>query len=284
MIKCIATDMDGTLLNAAQEITAENKAAILKAQDQGVEVVVATGRSYSEAMFVLKEAGLECPVICVNGAEVRSKQGEIVSTNPMTKEQAKQAATLLIEHGIYFEVYTNHGTFTDDADKGITAIIDIFASANPEAPMELLVKGAEERFNKGLVHIVDNYDMLLNDDEHQIYKFLAFSISEEKQEAGRQSLEGFEGLAISSSGHLNIEVTSSKAQKGIALEEFAKSKDISMADTMAIGDNENDLSMFAKAGRAIAMGNASFAIKAECDDVTLTNNESGVAEAILEVL
>jgi len=284
LIKCIATDMDGTLLNAAQEITAENKAAILKAQDQGVEVVVATGRSYSEAMFVLKEAGLECPVICVNGAEVRSKQGEIVSTNPMTKEQAKQAATLLIEHGIYFEVYTNHGTFTDDADKGITAIIDIFASANPEAPMELLVKGAEERFNKGLVHIVDNYDMLLNDDEHQIYKFLAFSISEEKQEAGRQSLEGFEGLAISSSGHLNIEVTSSKAQKGIALEEFAKSKDISMADTMAIGDNENDLSMFAKAGRAIAMGNASFAIKAECDDVTLTNNESGVAEAILEVL
>lgn len=284
MIKCIASDMDGTLLNAYQKINEENKAAILKAQAQGVEFVVATGRSYQEAMFVLEEAGLKCPVISVNGAEVRNVDGEVVVTNPLAKAQAKEAATLLRELGIYFEVYTNKGTFTDNEDKGLTAIIDIFASANPEAPMEMIVDGAKERFKQGLVHVVDNYESLFDDGERQIYKFLAFTTEAEKQTAGRRALEGIAGLAISSSGFLNIEVTSEDAQKGVALERFVKERGIEMSETMAIGDNENDLSMLNRAGRAVAMGNASFEIQMECDVVTATNDESGVAQAILEVL
>jgi Cof subfamily protein (haloacid dehalogenase superfamily) len=284
MMKCIATDMDGTLLNGYQKITEENKAAIVKAQEQGIEVVVATGRSYAEAMYVIKEAGLELPVICVNGAEVRAKDGTLITTNPLSKEQATDAAMLLRELGIYFEVYTSKGTFTDNHAKGISAIIDIFASANPEAPMEMLEAGAQERFNSGLVHVVENYDMLFEDEDCQIYKFLAFSIDEQAQMNGKEALGKLDGLAISSSGHLNIEVTSQKAQKGIALEAFVESKGIEMSETMAIGDNENDLSMLHKVGRAVAMGNASFPIQAECDVVTATNDESGVAKAILEIL
>ncbi len=284
MIKCIASDMDGTLLNAYQKVTEENKAAILKAQEQGVEFVVATGRSYQEAQFVLKEAGIECPMICVNGAEIRSKDGEIISSNPLSKEQAIEAARILREQGIYFEVYTSKGTFTDNDDKGISAIIDIFASANPEAPMELLVQGAKERFAKGLVHVVDSYDMLFNDEDQQIYKFLAFSMNETEQANGKKALETIDDLALSSSGHMNIEITSQQAQKGVALEAFVKERGIELSETMAMGDNENDLSMFALVGRAVAMGNASFEIQMECDVVTGTNDENGVAQAILEVL
>jgi Cof subfamily protein (haloacid dehalogenase superfamily) len=284
MIKCIATDMDGTLLNSTQDITEENKAAILKAQEQGIEVVVATGRSYQEATFVLDEAGLKLPIICVNGAEVRSKDGSVIATNPLSKDQARRAAEALAKTGNYFEVYTSQGTFTNDPDKAISIMTDIFASANPEVPMETLVKGAHERFHKGLVQVVDDYTPLFNDGEHAIYKLLAFSIDEQKQEEGKKSLSEIEGLALSSSGHLNIEITSEKAQKGIALEAFTESKGISLADTMAIGDNQNDLSMFARVGRAVAMGNADFEIQMECDVVTSANDESGVAEAILEVL
>ena len=74
MIKCIASDMDGTLLNSNQLISEENKEAIVKAQAQGIEFVVATGRSYQEATYVLDEAGITCPVICANGAEVRPRK------------------------------------------------------------------------------------------------------------------------------------------------------------------------------------------------------------------
>ncbi|WP_404330532.1 Cof-type HAD-IIB family hydrolase [Mesobacillus maritimus] len=284
MIKCIASDMDGTLLNAYQKITDENKAAILKAQEQGVEFVVATGRSYAEAQFVLKEAEIECPVICVNGAEVRSKEGELISSNPLSKDLVREVAHILRDQGIYFEIYTNQGTYTDNEDKGISAIIDIFTSANPEAPMELIVSGAKERFEKGLVHVVDSYDHVFEKDDYQIYKFLAFSMNEKEQASGKEALKKVEGLAVSSSGYMNIEITSEQAQKGVALEAFASARGIEMSETMAIGDNENDLSMFARAGRAVAMGNASFEIQMECDVVTATNDESGVAQAILEVL
>ena len=67
MIKLMASDMDGTLLNGDHEIGSHNIKAIKEAQQHGVEVLVATGRSYLEAMIPLREAGIICPVIAVNG-------------------------------------------------------------------------------------------------------------------------------------------------------------------------------------------------------------------------
>lgn len=103
MIKCVAIDMDGTLLTKDHEITEENMTAIKAAQDKGVEVVIATGRSYPEAIYLLKEAGINCPVICANGAEVRSPEGEIVADNPLKKEIAKDALKVLSDSNIYVE-------------------------------------------------------------------------------------------------------------------------------------------------------------------------------------
>lgn len=284
MIKCIATDMDGTLLTATQEITAENREAINKALDQGVEVVVATGRSYQEAKFVLQESGLMLPMICVNGAEVRSKDGEIVSSSPLDKEQARQAALRLVENGVYFEVYTNEGTFTEDEDKAISIIVDIFSTANPEVPIERIAEAAEERLLKGLVRKIEHYDRLFEEDQYEIYKLLAFSLDPEKLEAANVALREIEGLAISSSGSENIEITSLEAQKGIALEKFVQTRGISLQETMALGDNFNDVSMLKKVGKPVAMGNAVDEIKALCGEVTLSNQESGVGKAIMAVL
>lgn len=284
MIKCIATDMDGTLLTATQEITKENIAAIKKAADQGVEVVVATGRSFSEASFVLKQAGLSLPVICTNGAEVRTADGEVVSSNPLEKQIATKAAAILEELGVYYEVYTNHGTYTIDGEKGITIIADIFLSGNPEANVDEVLEAAKERFTKGLVHTIDSYSQLFDNDEHQIYKLLAFSFDLELLAQANEKLKEIEGLVISASAHENLELTSEQAQKGVALEAFTKSRNISLEETMAIGDNYNDLSMFKRAGKAVAMGNADDVIKAQCDEVTRTNEESGVAAVILKYL
>ncbi|MBT2680243.1 HAD family phosphatase [Bacillus sp. ISL-35] len=284
MIKCIATDMDGTLLTATQEITPENREAILKAKEQGVEVVVATGRSYQEARFVVEEAGLKLPMICVNGAEVRSVAGEVVASNPLDKAKARQAALRLVENGVYFEVYTNKGTFTEDEDKAVSIIVDIFSTANPEVPIEQIAAAAEERMHKGLITKIDQYDQLFEDDQYEIYKFLAFSLDDAKLDAARSGLKEIAGLAVSSSGRENIEITSLDAQKGIALEKFVQSRGISLEETMALGDNFNDVSMLEKVGKPVAMGNAAQEIKVLCGEVTMTNEESGVGKAIMQVL
>lgn len=284
MIKCIASDMDGTLLTATQKVTPENIEAIKAAQEKGVEVVIATGRSYFEASFVLDEAGISCPIICVNGAEVRATDGKVVSSNPLDKDLAKKAAYILVQNNVYFEVYTNQGTYTIDEDRGVSIIVDIFLSGNPEADIDEVTKAAEERFTKGLVRKVNSYDELFNSDEHQIYKLLAFSFEPDFLVSAKEDLLKLEGMAVSSSGDENLELTSVNAQKGIALEAFVKEKGISLLETMAIGDNYNDLSMFKRAGRSVAMGNADDIIKAQCDMVTSANEESGVAAAIWEVL
>jgi Cof subfamily protein (haloacid dehalogenase superfamily) len=284
MIKCIATDMDGTLLNSVQQISSANKEAILKAQGQGVEVVVATGRSYQEATYVLSEAGLTCPVICVNGAEIRSKEGDVLSATPIDKQLAREVAARLTEKDVYFEVYTNKGAFTIDPDKAVSILIDIVMSANPEANREEIIEAAGARIRDGLIDKIEDYEQLFTDQDYQIYKLLAFSFDAERLEAANQALADLKELAIASSGHENLEITHRDAQKGIALESFVTAKGIDLTETMAIGDNYNDVSMLEKAGRAVAMGNADPYIKSLCDVITDTNEDSGVAKAILEVI
>lgn len=284
MIKCIAIDMDGTLLTAGQTVTEENVTAIKKAQEKGIEVVIATGRSYQEASFVLNQYGLKCPVICVNGAEIRSNEGKIIDSNPLSKSAAQKAAAALDENNVYFEVYTNKGTYTKDTDKAISIIADIFQTANPDTPIEKIHKAAEDRLDQGFVKKIDDYEKLFTNDEHDLYKLLAFSTDPIRLEAAMQSLEKIEGLAVSSSGYENLEITDKNAQKGIALKKFVEERGISLQETMAIGDNYNDLSMFQLVGRSVAMGNADENIKAQCHFVTATNEESGVGKAIFDVL
>jgi Cof subfamily protein (haloacid dehalogenase superfamily) len=272
--------MDGTLLDSvSKKITAENRQAILAAQAKGIEVVICTGRSYAEVDYLLEESGLQCPLILVNGAETRSKDGEILSTNPLTKEQAKEAARILSENGVYFEVYTDQGKFTHDREKSVEIILNIVASANEEANIAEAKKYARERAEK--IKVISHYDELL---DHQVYKFLAFSFDDKQLAEAAKALEGIANFAVSSSGHGNMEITNHLAQKGVALEKFVAAKGISLEDTMAVGDSYNDVSMLERVGRSVAMGNADELIKEKCDFVTSTNNEGGVAKAIWDAL
>jgi len=284
MIKCIAIDMDGTLLTATQQVTTENIAAIKKAQSQGVEVIIATGRSFQEASFVLAETGVTCPMICANGAEIRDVNKEIIAVNSLEKSLVITAIEILNKYGIYFEVYTNHGSYTIDEEKAVSVIVDIVLSANPEMDANEVKIAAKARLTKGLVHKIDSYEALFHDKEKEIYKLLAFSFEKNLLENAERALLEIEGLAVTASAESNLELTSKHAQKGLALEKYIKAKGVSLQETMAIGDNYNDLSMFKLVGRAVAMGNAHDNIKAQCDAVTLSNEESGVAKAILDVL
>lgn len=283
MIKCIAADMDGTLLNStAKKITNENRLAILEAQAKGIEFVIATGRVYDEVIYLLEESGLDCPVIAMNGAEIRTKDGEITSINPLDMQEAKAAALKLQKHDVYFEVYTDKGKFTNNREKAISVILDIIMSTNPDANREVTMEYARKRVKK--MRLTHDYNGLFCENKYVIYKFLAFSLDEEKLIKVHEELAGMKGIAVSSSGHKNLEITDYRAQKGIALEQFVKEKNIALEETMAIGDNFNDVSMFKRAGRSVAMGNAAEAIKAQCDFVTATNDENGVAEAIREAI
>ncbi|MCA1320375.1 Cof-type HAD-IIB family hydrolase [Bacillus tianshenii] len=284
MVKCIAIDMDGTLLNNNHVVSEENAKAVKVAQRNGVEVVIATGRSYAEAKDVLIEADIHTPIICVNGAEVRSMEGEVVAINPLMNKQVLELAEILDKHDVYFELYTQSGTYSKDYDKAVATLLDIFMSVNEENDYEEVLKAAKERMEDGRTKLVDSFEPILNDEKTIIFKLLAFSLDKKRLEAARSELLETGHVAISSSGKDNLEITSTEAQKGIALSVFTSERGISMEDTMAIGDNYNDVSMFERVGRAVAMGNAPEGVKAKAHMETDTNINSGVAKAVLEVL
>ena len=95
MIKLIATDMDGTLLNAAHEISQENVDAIKYAQSQGITVAIATGRAFYEANTPVAETDLSVPYICLNGAEVRDESFNIMNTSNLNHELVERIKSIL---------------------------------------------------------------------------------------------------------------------------------------------------------------------------------------------
>lgn len=138
MINLIATDMDGTLLNAAHEISEENIQAIKYAQSQGITVVIATGRAFYEANAPINQTDLKVPYICLNGAEVRDESFNIMSTSNLNRELINRITEELNKENIFYQVYTNLGIYTENPLRDLEIYIDIAQRAGQEADVEKL--------------------------------------------------------------------------------------------------------------------------------------------------
>ncbi|MDL4843038.1 Cof-type HAD-IIB family hydrolase [Aquibacillus rhizosphaerae] len=283
-MKLFATDLDGTLLNEKHEVSQENAEAIRKAQAHGIEIVVATGRSFNAARKPLDAVGLDCPVICLNGAKVHDKDGKVTSTIPLDKAMCHKIKNACQNEGIYFEVFTNEGGFSSSREKFLEVMIDIAISAYPDLDEDMVRERGKQRFQDEDIQVTNDFQALFARNDIDVYKILAFSIVEGELINVNRQLQSETGIAITSSGDSNLEFNHPDAQKGIALKLFAAERGIEMKDVMAIGDNYNDVSMLKMAGRGVAMGNSDEAIKKVCNYSTKSNSEHGVAYAIEEML
>ena len=99
-MKCIVSDMDGTLLNENQKISEENRKALEAVREMGGQVIIATGRSYKEARLALDEANINCPIISMNGAAVYDQKGDLISSQPIALEELESTITFLEEAGL----------------------------------------------------------------------------------------------------------------------------------------------------------------------------------------
>lgn len=283
-IKLIATDMDGTLLNDGRAVSAENVRAIEEAQRAGITVAVATGRDYTEAVNPLKEAGLRMPLICVNGADIRNEDGGIIHQQTLPLEQFDMMNAILSEEDIYFEIFTSKGAYTNNEQKGLDLVVDLLLSTGEFSSYDQAMQLAEKRFEEGSVNRVKHYRQVLETPRVNLFKLLAFSKDTEKRKRAEHRLNTELSVSVSSSAPDNLEITHKEATKGSGITCMSDYLNIDLADTMAIGDNFNDLSMMKKAGYAVAMGNAEKDIKQACHEVTQTNIDDGVAHAIRSVI
>ena len=271
----IAIDMDGTLLNEQQQISAENVQAIKRRAEQDV-IYICSGRDHFDISKTLAENGLELPIASLNGSLILSGETKIFA-NPF-KRSEMQALFHQVEELPYL-LFTNEGTY--GAPEFLTRMKDCFAAhgepQNQAQEQEVLAyMAAYVEKNKLLAMPAD----LLADPELEVYKIAVYLPDGAFSRAFHDTVEEKFSLSLTSSGLNDFELLPPGVDKGQTFALLSEFYQLDAVRTVAIGDSPNDLPMMKKAELSFAVENASDTVKKICDHVVPANDADGVAYAL----
>jgi Cof subfamily protein (haloacid dehalogenase superfamily) len=260
--RLIVSDIDGTLIGADGEISENNVAALRRAVERGVKVALCTGRVLAAALRFVDRLGLDGYHIFSDGALVR---------NPATEHDlylASLAPALLAEmtayarqHDLFLEYFTPTEYLVETTSEylpirrffGIESRLVDFDALPEDAPV---IKGGlicDAASAPGVAAFLSHFEGRLD------YTYAM--------------TPAFPDLRF-------FNLVAPGVSKGRALGELAAFLEIPLAQTLAIGDADNDRPLFRAAGLAVAMGNAPDAVRREADYVTADVDHDGVAAAI----
>lgn len=264
-IRLIAMDMDGTLLNSRQELSAGNVAALRAAEEKGVKLAICSGRPAGDTgMFAVTHGFDQMAILSLNGGYCLDRPfGTAYADHSIDRETALQCLQWFQERKMTFACFLQNDIAAFQGDPPASDIFWCSHWDDPRAPRILHGEEADSRALEGRVN-----------------KFVCIEQDSEKLHALGRLLETLPGLEITSSWADNYELMPRGVSKGRAVQELAEQMGIGPDQVMTLGDFDNDLSMIEYAGFGTAMGNASPRVKAAAKYVTLTNDEDGVAAAI----
>lgn len=276
-IKVIIMDVDGTLTNSQKIVTPKTKEALLKVQEKGVILILASGRPTSGLRDLAKELEMDKHnglLVCYNGSKVVDCQTEEVLFNQaLTAEEAKA----VLEHMKKFDRV--RPMIDKDDYMYVTNVYDNYIQFNgkPFNVMEYESRGGKFKLCE-VDDLAEFVDFPLN-------KILTTSDPEYLQ-AHYQEMEApfKDTLSCMFTGPFYFEFTAQGIDKAKALDTVLKPMGYKQEEMMAFGDGHNDASMVQYAGIGIAMANAVDDLKAIADDVTLSHDEDGIAAAIYKYM
>ena len=285
MIKVIASDMDGTLLNNNHVFSEKTIQSIKKACEKGFRFMVVTGRNYVSALEPLGKTDLECDYILSSGAEIRNPKQEVQLSFALTFEQCESLYLKLKKYPIAIMFCSEEknyiiGTF-EEADDAILYYIKYFHETKEK---ESLRKSYLYKMMWSKTKELENFEELRKN-KTPITKMFLVSDDIEMLMDIKKEMEETPEFAVSSSFKNNLEITDIRAQKGPILKEYIESLGYTMNEVMVLGDSLNDYSMMEMDfGATIAMANADEEIKKVAKYITKSNEEDGVAYVIDEML
>ncbi|WP_050615348.1 Cof-type HAD-IIB family hydrolase [Bacillus testis] len=277
-MKLVAIDFDGTLLSADGTISEKNREAIIDCQRAGIVVAICSGRSLHDTKELLKRAGLDCPVITGNGALAFHGE-ELIQKLIMSESVLMELLPWLDERGYYYELYTNQGVYVLNSGKDMLDREIGTVSDDPSFSASWAENERDIQFKQYGIQFMDTYKEL-QIAELDIYKIFVLSFHRDKLQLLRDRLKDRKDLSVTTSGWTKVEIAHEKANKGSGLASLAAYLHIPLEETVAIGDNFNDVPMFEVAGMSIAMENGDPEVKKQVDYITRSNNEDGVAFAL----
>ncbi len=280
MIKLLALDLDGTLLDSKGQISEKNIGAIRLAEQRGVMVTIATGRRFRDARPVGLRLELNAPMISHNGALLKYAQS------------LKTVAASILPQEIIREILRVGREFGGDAllscdprGKGVLLYETVSAKNIPLQQYLAWSKRLHGDEAEEAVHHVESLEAAINEVEtvHISFSGSCASMAELRIVLEHELMNSATILATiySSLDFTLLDILPSDASKGIGLEKLAILNQLKAENVMVIGDNYNDLEMLEYAGTPVLMGNASpELLEREEFYKTLSNDENGVAAAI----
>ncbi len=280
MIKLLALDLDGTLLDSKGKIPEANKHAIRKAEDKGVLVTIATGRRFRDALPVGLELELNAPLITHNGALLKYAQTlETVAASVISTETVREI--LRVGRGFGGDALLS----ADPRGKGVL-LYDTVSAVN--IPLQKYIAWSKTLHGdeaEAAVRHVENLEDVLHENETVHVSFsgkcdamaeLERILIEELQDSATILTTRYPRLDFTL-----IDILPPDASKGIGVKKLTAIENLQPENVMVCGDNFNDLEMLEYAGTPVVMGNADPSLlEREGFHTTLSNDENGVALAI----
>jgi Cof subfamily protein (haloacid dehalogenase superfamily) len=273
-IRLLAADIDGTLLNPQYQISEADLAALRRAHQEGIEIVLVTGRRHAFALPIARQLGFDLWLISSNGAITRSLAGDTFHRDLLPVRTCRKLCAAMRE-------FRDNTVLTFDLEGKGAIVLEHMRQLN----------GSIQRWLEKNIEYIDFVipieDSLTTDPVqvmfcgpiahmHRALEGLA-SCRLENEITVLRTEYPLRDLSI-------VDVLNKDCTKGHALERWASYRGLPREKVMAIGDNYNDIEMLAFAGVPFIMGNAAEDLRTRGWTVTRANDQNGVAAAIEQVL
>ena len=282
MIRIIALDLDGTLLDSEKRLSEVNRAALARAAEKGVLIVPTTGRFFGMMPPAVRDLPFVRYAITINGAQVYDRATDTaIVRDEIPLETALGIMETLDRYDVIYDCYRqNWGWMT-------AALQD---KAADYATNEHYLKMVRE-FRRPVPELKAYLRETAADGDVQ--KIMLFARREEGRGKREESCgvlnairaemaEKFPEIKVTASTWNNIELNIATAHKGNALKRFAEHLGLTLGNCMAFGDGMNDFTMVEAAGLGVAMANAEPEVKRVAKWIAPSNDEDGVAAGLVK--
>lgn len=257
-IRLLVSDIDGTLVRNDKSLSDGVVAAAAHVREAGIRMSLISARPPCGMLWIAERLGLTGPIGAFNGGTIVMPDGAVLSADHLDPAAAARALAVLDQPSVTPWLFANGKWYARDR-------------TNPHLPRERLAASLEPIFDTDFATLLDRADKLVGvSDDHAL---LAMIEAETRAALG-------DSANVARSQPYYLDITAPRANKGDGVAALATAYGVPLSAVAVLGDQRNDLPMFARAALSVAMGQAPEAVRAAATHVARSNEEDGVADAI----
>ena len=258
----VISDVDGTLVRGDKSLSDEVVAAVKRLQDAGVPFSLISARPPSGIVWIAQRLGLTGQIGAFNGGTILEADGRLVSAARLAPDVAQRTLAMFDDPAIIIWLFAEGRWHAQRLDEEYTQRERESANQEPVVGADFgSLVGAVDK----IVAVSDDHDLLA-------------------ELEGKVATELGDGATVIRSQVYYLDVTAPAANKGDGVVALAKAAGVDLADVVVLGDQRNDMAMFARAGYSFAMAQGPEEVRKAATCTTGSNDDDGVAQAIDRVI